>query len=365
MVGPTFGEYARACRIAGAEVEEYRASEDGGFRWVAEDIAQAITRVRPKLAFLCNPNNPTGQLCCRPAIEQLLAACDETLLVVDEAYLPFCDTPVDLLPLLSSGRLLLLRSMTKDHGLAGLRLGYAVAPPEVVEDPNRVRPPWSVNAAAQAAGLAALGDVGHLEAARRVVRESRAYLVGELSELGLEVVPPTANFLLVRVGDGAAFRSALLERGVCVRDCASFGLPAYVRIGVRTLPDCRTAGGGGGGGGGPWLATIWSATARPSPPTHGAALTALGRAAGRGAWAAGWRGSPSTPPGAATWRGPRRRPEDPGRGRTIWPGRSRRRCGSWTSRPRRRSTRARRATGSWETQALSADGGGAAGVVAG
>lgn len=239
VVGPTFGEYARACLIAGARVEELRASEDAGFRWVAADIARAITRVRPKLAFLCNPNNPTGALLPAGGIQQLLAACDETLLVVDEAYLPFCDAPVELMPLISSGRLLLLRSMTKDYGLAGLRLGYAVAPPEVVEDLNRVRPPWSVSAAAQAAGLAALSDGSHLEAARRTVTESRAYLVRALSDLGLRVVPPTANFLLVKVGNGAVFRSALLVRGVCVRDCASFDLPEYVRIGVRTMADCR------------------------------------------------------------------------------------------------------------------------------
>ena len=135
--------------------------------------------------------------------------------------------------------MLLLRSLTKDHGLAGLRLGYAITTPDLLDPIRRVRPPWSVNALAQAAGLAALEDVGHIEEARRVVAESRAYLAEELGALGLGVIPSAANFLLVRVGDGAAFRSGLLERGVCVRDCASFGLPAYVRIGVRRLEECR------------------------------------------------------------------------------------------------------------------------------
>lgn len=239
VIGPTFGEYARACRIVGAEVVEIRAAEDRGFRLDALALGVALRQLRPKLAFLCNPNNPTGQILSSSEVEGLLESCEATLLVVDEAYLPFSDLQPDLRPCLASGRLLLLRSMTKDHGLAGLRLGYAVALPEIVGWLNRVRPPWSVNVAAQRTGLVALGERGHLEEARRVVAESRAFLTEQLSALGLGVVPSIANFLLVRVGDGAAFRSALMARGVCVRDCASFGLPAYVRIAVRTLLECR------------------------------------------------------------------------------------------------------------------------------
>jgi histidinol-phosphate aminotransferase len=159
--------------------------------------------------------------------------------VVDEAYLPFCDSPPDLLPLLPSGRLVLLRSMTKDYGLAGLRLGYTVAVPYLAGALQRVRPPWNVSAASQAAGLAALDEEEHVRQGRRAAAEARDYLTGELASLGLRVVPSAANFILARVGDGAAFRSALMERGVCVRDCASFGLPAYVRVGMRPLPECQ------------------------------------------------------------------------------------------------------------------------------
>ncbi|MCL4531947.1 MAG: histidinol-phosphate aminotransferase family protein [Actinobacteria bacterium] len=239
VVGPAFGEYARACRVAGATVVEMRAAEGRGFQPDIEAVRAALRAERPKLVFLCNPNNPTGRQLSESSILEILGECEETLLVVDEAYVPFCDTNVDLREQLISGRLLLLRSMTKDHGLAGLRLGYAVARPDVLDPLGRIRPPWGVNVLAQAAGLAALKDEAHVEDARRVIAEARAYLVGELSALGLGVIPSAANFLLVRVGDGAAFRAAMLARGVCVRDCASFGLPAYVRIGMRTMPDCR------------------------------------------------------------------------------------------------------------------------------
>jgi histidinol-phosphate aminotransferase len=129
--------------------------------------------------------------------------------------------------------------LTKDLDLAGLRLGYALAAPPIVDLLDRVRPPWNVNAAAQAAGLAALADGGHLVRAREVVFQSRAYLVAELRALGFVVYPPAANFVLVRVGDGRAWRERLLRRGLCVRDCASFGLPDCIRIGVRTGPECE------------------------------------------------------------------------------------------------------------------------------
>lgn len=239
LVGPTFGEYGRACRVAAADVEEIRFGEEFGFRPDPAEIARRIGTVRPRLAFLCNPNNPTGWLLSTPNILSIIERCEETLLVVDEAYLPFCQDPTDLRPYISSGRLLLLRSMTKDHGLAGLRLGYALAHPDIVAALDRVRPPWNVNAAAQAAGLAALAETRHVEEARLVVTETRDYLSRELASLGLGVVPSAANFLLLRVGDGTPFRSALMQRGICVRDCTSFGLPAYVRVGMRPMEECR------------------------------------------------------------------------------------------------------------------------------
>lgn len=238
IVGPTFGEYARAARIFGAEPVEIRARADDGFRPPVDEVARTLSVLAPRLVFVCNPNNPTGALLDRPAIRRLLASRSDALLVVDEAYLPFCTDAPDLVDQVAAGQLVLLRSLTKDLGLAGLRLGYVLAAPAIVDALERVRPPWNVNAAAQAAGLAALADHAHLERAREVVASARTYLVRELSRLGLKVYPPAANFVLVGVGDGRRWRERLLRRGLCVRDCASFGLPDCVRIGVRTGPEC-------------------------------------------------------------------------------------------------------------------------------
>ncbi len=248
VVGPTFGEYARVARIMGSAVMEWRARAMASFHPDPAEVANVIRRACPRVVFLCNPNNPTGALLDHAAVAQLLAPLGDGLLVVDEAYVAFVDAAPDLTPLLADGRLLLVRSLTKDYGLAGLRLGYALGAPGVIEALDRVRPPWNVNAMAEAAGLAALTDGAHLARAQREVADARTYLVGTLTHLGLRVYPPTANFLLVDVqgwqrgdvvgSDGRAFRAALLRRGVCVRDCASFGLPDCVRIGVRTQSAC-------------------------------------------------------------------------------------------------------------------------------
>jgi histidinol-phosphate/aromatic aminotransferase/cobyric acid decarboxylase-like protein len=125
---------------------------------------------------------------------------------------------------------LVLRSMTKDFALAGLRLGYAVGAEELIASLARVRPPWSVNALAQAAGVAALHDREHLARSLELLAAAKGELMAALTALGMRVLPSAAPFFLVRVGDGAAVRLALLRQGILVRDCASFGLPEFIRI---------------------------------------------------------------------------------------------------------------------------------------
>ncbi len=141
IAGPTFGEYARAARVAGAEVYQVEAPT------AARDA---------RLLFLCNPNNPTGAYRLADEVASLLDDVPDRLLVLDEAYAGFVEERWPSEPLLARGNLVILRSMTKDHALPGLRLGYALAAPEVAQALEAVRPPWSVNAGALRAGLAAL-----------------------------------------------------------------------------------------------------------------------------------------------------------------------------------------------------------------
>jgi histidinol-phosphate/aromatic aminotransferase/cobyric acid decarboxylase-like protein len=123
--------------------------------------------------------------------------------------------------------------MTKDYALAGLRIGYAVGAEEVIGALARVRPPWSVNAMAQAAALAALSDEHHLTQSLEKLARAKQELAQGVTERGLSVWPSAAHFFLMRVGDASAFRTAILSRGILVRDAASFGLPACVRLATR------------------------------------------------------------------------------------------------------------------------------------
>jgi histidinol-phosphate aminotransferase len=142
--------------------------------------------------------------------------------------------------MIEGNNLLVLRTMTKDYALAGLRLGYGVAKEEITASLRRICPPWNVNALAQKAGLIAIAREEHLEHCQARLRKTKNYLVTELSGLGLPPLPSEANFFLVNVGDASWFRRELLKRRMLVRDCTSFSLPHYIRIAPRTLPECRS-----------------------------------------------------------------------------------------------------------------------------
>ena len=236
VFSPTFGEYAAAFRLQGVEPAAVSTAPEG-FEWNLGQARDVIASVRPKIVFLCNPNNPTGTYLCEHEVRSVAQALGNTgLLVVDEAYLPFVDDGWDSLALLSMGNVALLRSMTKDHALTGLRLGYLLASVDVTNLVRKFQYSWSVNSLAQVAGLAALGDPDHVAEGREVVSQGKEYLSEAASSFGLECPPSAANFILLKVGQATRVRRDLLtQHGVCVRDCTSFGLPEYIRVGVRTM----------------------------------------------------------------------------------------------------------------------------------
>jgi histidinol-phosphate aminotransferase len=227
VLGPTFGEYARAARAVGAQVH---------------DVANLADLPPARVLFVCNPNNPTGTWLSRPEIEELLERCPETVVVLDEAYASFVADRWRSEPLLARyPNLVILRSLTKDHALPGLRLGYLLASSEIAQAVEAVRPPWSVNAGALRAGLAGLEPAAqaHVELARAVVSASRALLTEGFTRLDYRVTPSAANFVLVEVGNATEFRRALLPHALVVRDATSFGLPQHVRIACRRVADCE------------------------------------------------------------------------------------------------------------------------------
>lgn len=238
-LAPTFGEFAAAVELVGGNVYPWQAQPQRGFRWNLKNKPDVLRRVAPPLVYLCNPNNPTGVYLGREEVRVLAGALTAGPLLLDEAYINFVAAPWRSLDLVESGRVVIVRSLTKDFALAGLRLGYLVAHPDVVRSVRRLQPAWSVSAAAQAAGTAALRDHDYLRRMRALVDEAKTILVDGLRRLALPLQEGDANFVLVEVGDAAAVRAALLRRGLVVRDCTSFGLPSWIRIGVRRPEECR------------------------------------------------------------------------------------------------------------------------------
>jgi histidinol-phosphate aminotransferase len=199
-------------------------------------MAAAVTE-KTKVMFIANPNNPTGTYVSRDAIERLLREVPEEVIVaVDEAYFEYADAPdyPDCIALRGlRKRLVVLRTFSKIYGLAALRVGYAVAPPEIVGYMNRVRAPFNVSTVGQAAAISALDDAAHVEKSRRMNRDGRDRLERELSRMGLRVTNSQANFVYVDLGRPARpVYDRLLRLGVIVRPFAA--LPEKLRITVGT-----------------------------------------------------------------------------------------------------------------------------------
>jgi histidinol-phosphate aminotransferase len=200
-----------------------------------------VVTSKTRLIFIPNPNNPTGTLISQRAIDSFMSRVPEQVMVVfDEAYFEFLDDPPDTLRFVREGRnVIVLRTFSKIHGLAGLRIGYAVARPDVIEVLHRTRQPFNVNSIAQAGALAALEDDAHLRETKRVIDEGRAYLQERFAEMNVPFVPGVANFLMVNVGDGGAVFEKLLRRKIIVYPLKGYGLPEWVRLSVGTMEQNR------------------------------------------------------------------------------------------------------------------------------
>jgi len=161
---------------------------------------------------------------------------ENIVVVFDEAYFELLDDPPDTLQYVHEERnVVVLRTFSKIHGLAGLRIGYGVARPDVIEVLHKTRQPLNVNSVAQAGALAALNDDAHLRETKRVIDEGRVYLQKQFSVMQIPFVPAVANFVMVNVGDGYAVFEKLLRRKIIVRPLKGYGLTEWVRISVGTM----------------------------------------------------------------------------------------------------------------------------------
>ncbi len=208
---------------------------DPEFTHDLDAMADAITP-NTRLVFIANPNNPTGTMVGQDAIDRFMARLPEHVIAVfDEAYIEFPDSAPDTVRYVREGRnVCVLRTFSKIHGLAGLRVGYGIAPPHLAALLQKARQPFNVNAIAQVGALAALADTQHIENTRQVNREGMAFYENAFRERALEYVPSHANFVLVKTGKGDELFREMLKQGVIVRAMSSYKLPDWIRISIGT-----------------------------------------------------------------------------------------------------------------------------------
>jgi histidinol-phosphate aminotransferase len=235
---PSFPSYVLDATKLGAEAKRVPLDDH---RYDPEAILAGVTP-RTKLVYLCNPNNPTGTMIGRAAIDAYFERVpDHVLTVLDEAYFEYVEDPeypdgIEEYLKRDGRRVLVLRTFSKIYGLAGLRVGYGVGPVAVVQAIGKVRNAFDINQAAQDAALASLGDDAEIARRREATAAGRAQLEEALATLPVEVArPPVANFLFVDVGgDTQPLFDALLGEGVIVRPLAPFGAPTAIRVTVGT-----------------------------------------------------------------------------------------------------------------------------------
>ena len=235
MPAPSFLTYEYATLLMGGvpvkvPLREYTIDLDA--------MLSAITP-RTKLVFLCNPNNPTGTIVTAEAVRSFLRQLPpHVLAVIDEAYFEYVQESSypDGVALIQEGyRILVLRTFSKIYGLAGLRVGYAIGPTELLSPLHQVKEPFSVNLLGQVAALASLQDREQVERSREVNDRGMRYLMEELPKLGMQPIPSYANFLLFRADQATGpIYQGLLKRGVIIRPTDGFGLSGHLRVTVGT-----------------------------------------------------------------------------------------------------------------------------------
>lgn len=239
IAGPAFGEYARAAMLCGAHTHTTDGLDAAAS---AGQLVREITRIRPRLVFLATPANPSGDAMPLGDLRRIADASRDAdaLLVLDQAYDGFMATPLGTPALPGHPAVLHLRSITKDHALAGIRVAFAVAPADVAHAIERARVPWTASAVAQAAATAAMGDdaIAYVAETTAALRAEADRIRAALATAPVVIHPSATHFMLVHCGPERRVRDQLLSQSdLLVRDCASFGLPGSIRIAARTPPE--------------------------------------------------------------------------------------------------------------------------------
>jgi len=244
---PTFSEYQSACeRRHGTDIIYYRMDKEHSFDVIPEEFIRSMAggnkgSFRCDMAFLCNPNNPTGRLVGRDHMCEIAdgARKAKCTLVVDVAFIDFCPRASIVDEVKNNPYLVVLRSLTKFYALSGLRIGYGVLPSSLLEVIRGAKEPWTVNTLAQKAGIAALDDSAYKAETFKTLAREKRNLEDGFSRFGISYLPSEANFFLLNLRNGPEVAQYLGKQGILVRGCSNFvGLDeTYIRVAVKSEED--------------------------------------------------------------------------------------------------------------------------------
>lgn len=243
VTSPAFSEYENSLTAAGSLVEYYNLKEEHEYK-IQNDFIDYINS-ETDIVFLCNPNNPTGQITNKDIIEKIVARCkkSDTLVVIDECFLDFVEnkekySAVNLLE--KYDNLIILKAFTKIFAIPGIRLGYCMSSNKNVIDGLKViGPPWNVSTIAQAAGVAALKEKAYINETVSYIKLQREYLVQELNKLNIKTYKSYANYMLFKNYDEMDLKEELVKKRILIRSCSNYrGLDrSFYRIAVKSAEE--------------------------------------------------------------------------------------------------------------------------------
>jgi threonine-phosphate decarboxylase len=241
---PTFSEYERACRTTGhkLKITSYKLKKENNFDINPDEFISLLATQHSSLpidmAFLCNPNNPTGRLIKKEDVLKIAKAAKEykCYFVIDEAFIDFVPEESVIKEVQNNPYLIVLRSMTKFYALSGLRIGYGIFPENILDAIKRHKEPWTVNTLAQVAGITAIKDREYIDQTFMVIKREKKRLEEGFKSIGITYFPSDANFYLLRHKKAHEIALNLKKASIVVRDCSNFkGLDSsYIRIAVKS-----------------------------------------------------------------------------------------------------------------------------------
>ncbi len=243
IIQPTFNEYERALKLYGWEVSHYVLTAEDDFAINPQILKALIEKEKPQAVFLCNPNNPTGQVYSRGMISAMVAAAPETTWFLDESFLDFSNERGSLSLLKSEHRgIFILKSLTKFYALPGLRIGYGVAKPAIIKKMERFKEPWTINTLGLIAVTAVYDETAYAEKTKAYITKERQRVYHELAQIeSVEVFKSSTDFHLCRLLQGTVnqLQVDLEEAGMALRTCEDFiGLDSsYFRIAIKKAED--------------------------------------------------------------------------------------------------------------------------------